>query len=111
MIDIADLQAFLEKIQGGTIPVDLLKIGQSHYAQYANAGKFIQPTQTFSSYLYLYACTKIVDDSKKNGRKFIFIPTIVFDNRTKKSEQVFQRREAKTHNPLQALHTTLYSDE
>lgn len=42
MIDIADLQAFLAKIQGGTIPVDLLKIGQAHYAQYANAGKFIQ---------------------------------------------------------------------
>lgn len=42
MVDIADLQAFLEKIQGGTIPVDLLKIGQSHYAQYANAGKFSQ---------------------------------------------------------------------
>lgn len=40
MIDTADLQAFLEKIQGGTIPVDLLKIGQAHYAQYANAGNF-----------------------------------------------------------------------
>lgn len=40
MIDTADLQAFLEKIQGGTIPVDLLKIGQAHYAQYANAGKW-----------------------------------------------------------------------
>lgn len=40
MIDTADLQAFLEKIQGGTIPVDLLKIGQAHYAQYANAGEF-----------------------------------------------------------------------
>lgn len=38
MIETADLQAFLEKIQGGTIPVDLLKIGQAHYAQYANAG-------------------------------------------------------------------------
>lgn len=41
MIDTADLQAFLEKIQGGTIPVDLLKIGQAHYAQHANAGKFL----------------------------------------------------------------------
>lgn len=39
MIDTTDLQAFLDKIQGGTIPVDLLKIGQAHYAQYANAGK------------------------------------------------------------------------
>lgn len=39
MIEPADLQAFVEKIQGGTIPVDLLKIGQAHYAQYANTGK------------------------------------------------------------------------
>lgn len=33
MIETADLQAFIEKIQGGIIPVDLLKIGQTHYAQ------------------------------------------------------------------------------
>lgn len=33
MIETADLQAFIEKIQGGTIPVDLLKIGQTHHAQ------------------------------------------------------------------------------
>lgn len=46
MIDTADLQAFLEKIQGGTIPVDLLKIGQAHYAQYANAGKLCSHTYT-----------------------------------------------------------------
>lgn len=39
MIETADLQAFLEKIQGGTIPVDLLKIGQAHYAQCASSGK------------------------------------------------------------------------
>lgn len=50
MIDTADLQAFLEKIQGGTIPVDLLKIGQAHYAQYANAGMIF-----FSSDLY-FSC-------------------------------------------------------
>lgn len=47
MIDTTDLQAFLEKIQGGTIPVDLLKIGQAHYAQYANAG-----TTTLCFFLY-----------------------------------------------------------
>lgn len=41
MIDTADLQAFVEKIQGGTIPVDLLKIGQAHYAQHANTGKYM----------------------------------------------------------------------
>lgn len=41
MIETADLQAFLEKIQGGTIPVDLLKIGQAHYAQCANSGKIL----------------------------------------------------------------------
>lgn len=38
MFDTGDLQAFIEKIQGGTIAVDLLKIGQAHYAQYANSG-------------------------------------------------------------------------
>lgn len=39
MIDTADLQAFVGKIQGGTIAVDLLKIGQAHHAQFANLGK------------------------------------------------------------------------
>lgn len=38
MFDTGDLQAFIEKIQGGTIAVDLLKIGQAHYAQYGNSG-------------------------------------------------------------------------
>lgn len=33
MVETSDLQAFIEKIQGGTIPVDLLKIGQTHHAQ------------------------------------------------------------------------------
>lgn len=40
MINTGDLQAFLEKIQGGTIPVDLLKIGQAHHSQHANSGNF-----------------------------------------------------------------------
>lgn len=30
MISTSDLQVFLGKIQNGTIPVDLLKIGQQH---------------------------------------------------------------------------------
>lgn len=46
MIDTTDLQAFLEKIQGGTIPVDLLKIGQAHYAQHANAGNIFECNQS-----------------------------------------------------------------
>lgn len=56
MIDTADLQAFLEKIQGGTIPVDLLKIGQAHYAQYANAGTTTLPfiLHTFLLHQHLF---------------------------------------------------------
>lgn len=39
MIDTADLQAFLGKIEGGAVAVDLLKIGENSHQQYANAGK------------------------------------------------------------------------
>lgn len=40
MIDTADLQAFLGKIEGGAVPVDLLKIGENNHQQYAHSGKF-----------------------------------------------------------------------
>lgn len=40
MIDTADLQAFLAKIEGGAVAVDLLKIGENNHQQYANVGKF-----------------------------------------------------------------------
>lgn len=39
MIETTDLQVFLEKVQGGVIPVDLLKIGQAHHAQHVSSGK------------------------------------------------------------------------
>lgn len=39
MIDTADLQAFLGKIEGGTVAVDLLKIGENNHQQYASIGK------------------------------------------------------------------------
>lgn len=43
MIDTADLQAFLGKIEGGAVAVDLLKIGEhfgeNNHQQYANVGK------------------------------------------------------------------------
>lgn len=43
MIDTADLQAFLAKIEGGAVAVDLLKIGENfgenNHQQYANIGK------------------------------------------------------------------------
>lgn len=52
MIDTADLQAFVEKIQGGTIPVDLLKIGQSHFAQ--NSGNSGEPMVTSFSDQFLW---------------------------------------------------------
>ncbi|KAG4071091.1 hypothetical protein HA402_013405 [Bradysia odoriphaga] len=37
MIDTADLQAFLAKIEGGTVAVDLLKIGENNHQQYGSA--------------------------------------------------------------------------
>lgn len=40
MIDTADFQAFLGKIEGGAVAVDLLKIGENNHQQYANVGKF-----------------------------------------------------------------------
>lgn len=39
MIDTADLQSFLSKIEGGAAAVDLLKIGENNHQQYA--GKLI----------------------------------------------------------------------
>lgn len=41
MIDPTDLLAFLNKIEGGTGAVDLLKIGQNYFSQYGhhNTGK------------------------------------------------------------------------
>lgn len=39
MIDTADLQAFLAKIEGGAVAVDLLKIGENNHQQYGNAGE------------------------------------------------------------------------
>lgn len=39
MIDPAELQAFLDRIEGGEVAVDLLKIGQSHFQQNAPCGK------------------------------------------------------------------------
>lgn len=41
MINTGDLQAFLDKIQGGTVAVDLLKIGQAHHAQHTTTGMYI----------------------------------------------------------------------
>lgn len=44
MIDTADLQAFLAKIEGGAVAVDLLKIGENfgehNHQQYVNVGKY-----------------------------------------------------------------------
>lgn len=40
MIDTNDLQAFLGKIEGGAVAVDLLKIGENNHQQYGNAGKY-----------------------------------------------------------------------
>lgn len=61
MINTADVQAFLEKIQGGTIGVDLLKIGQAHYAQCANAGnsdfKICSFNSRISILFVIYSCT------------------------------------------------------
>lgn len=35
MIDLNELQAFLTKIDGGSVAVDLFKIGQKHYEEHA----------------------------------------------------------------------------
>ncbi|KAJ6644031.1 Constitutive coactivator of PPAR-gamma-like protein 1 [Pseudolycoriella hygida] len=36
MIDTAELQAFLSKLEGGTVAVDLMKVGENYYKQHAN---------------------------------------------------------------------------
>ncbi|XP_055378295.1 constitutive coactivator of PPAR-gamma-like protein 1 isoform X2 [Condylostylus longicornis] len=56
MIDPADLQTFINKIEGGALAVDLLKIGQKHHLENTPAGKNPKHSANFKVALDIEDC-------------------------------------------------------